>query len=109
MTAISASERRRITAQMQGNERAFLDQVLQAATMFGWLAYHPWLSKHSQRGWPDLALLRGSRLVLAELKSETGQPTIEQAVWLEGLAAVLGIEVYLWRPSDLETIVQTLR
>lgn len=91
------------------SEAEFLQQVIQAAKLFRWRVYHPWLSKHSQRGWPDLALLRPPRLILAELKAEGGRPTPDQVKWLEELAQVPGIEVGLWRPSDFDAIVDILR
>jgi hypothetical protein len=48
--------------------------------------------------------VRPPRLVLAELKSEAGKVTEHQARWLALLHACPGVEVFLWRPSDLERI-----
>lgn len=59
------------------------------------------------RGWPDLTLVR-ERIVCAELKSGTGQPSPEQCAWLERLAAA-GVECYVWRDTDYDAIVATLR
>jgi hypothetical protein len=90
-------------------EREFQRQVLDLAGIFGWTTYHPMLSKWSERGWPDLALVRPPRLVFAELKRENGKTTEHQDRWLGLLRAVPGIEVHLWRPSDLEAIALVLR
>jgi hypothetical protein len=67
------------------------------------------LSKWSERGWPDLAMVRPPHLVFAELKSESGRVTVHQERWLALLAGCPGVETYLWRPSDLERISEVLR
>jgi hypothetical protein len=90
-------------------EKDFQKQVLQIAKLYRWHAYHPALSKWSERGWPDLALVRPPRLVFAELKSEKGKVTEHQERWLSLLRACPGIEVFLWRPSDLEQVAEALR
>jgi hypothetical protein len=90
-------------------EKVFQSQVLQIAKLYRWHAYHPALSKWSERGWPDIALVRPPRLVFAELKSEAGRVTEHQESWLALLAACAGVEAYLWRPSDLERIAELLR
>ncbi len=89
-------------------EKQWLGMVVDLAQTLGWEAYHPWLSIHSPRGWPDLALCRPPRLILAELKTEKGKLTVPQERWLELLRAVPGVEVYLWRPSDLQDIALVL-
>ena len=90
-------------------EKEFQRQIVELARMCGWNTFHPWLSIHSQRGWPDLALCRPPRLVLAELKSQSGKVTPDQQSWLEQLGACSGIEVFLWRPADFDTIAKVLR
>lgn len=90
-------------------EKAFTAQVRELAELLGWKFYHPWLSIHSPRGWPDLALCRPPRLVLAELKAERGTTSAAQDEWLALLARCPGVEVHLWRPSDWDAIVATLQ
>lgn len=90
-------------------EAEFQRQVLDLARIYRWSAYHPQLSKWSERGWPDLALVRPPRLVFAELKRENGRTTEHQDRWLGLLGGVPAVEVYLWRPSDLEQIAAVLR
>ena len=90
-------------------EKDWLGQVVELAGVFGWTTYHPWLSVHSARGWPDLALIRPPRLVLAELKSEKGKTTPAQDHWLDLLAECPGVEVFVWKPSDFDRVVDVLR
>ncbi len=89
-------------------EKEWLRQVSEVARLYGWRAYHPWLSIHSERGWPDVALCGPPRLILAELETEKGKTTPHQDEWL-ALLAGCPIEVYLWRPSDFETVAEVLR
>jgi hypothetical protein len=90
-------------------EKDFQRQVLDLAKLYRWHAYHPALSKWSERGWPDLAMVRPPRIVFAELKAECGKVTEHQSRWLALLGACPGVETYLWRPSDLEAIAAVLR
>jgi hypothetical protein len=49
------------------------------------------------------------RLIYAELKVPGGRITKAQRRWLEALATVRGIEVYLWFPDDWSDIERILR
>lgn len=100
---------RGMTALPALTEAEFQRQVLDLARIYHWAVYHPMLSKWSERGWPDLSMIRGSRLVFAELKRQSGKTTIDQDRWLGMLGQVPGIEVYVWRPADLDTIAEVLR
>lgn len=104
---LSASERllRAVT------ERAWQAQVEGVARFGGWLAYHapdnsPRRSRSGatyvqnvRRGFPDLVLVRGRRLLAVELKTETGVVSPDQVAWLTALAGA-GAEVAVWRPRD---------
>jgi len=90
-------------------EREFQEQIRDLAKMFGWSYYHPFLSKWSERGWPDVCLLRPPRMILAELKSDKGKLSVYQARWLWELRKVGTIEVYIWRPRMIEHIAEILR
>jgi hypothetical protein len=85
-------------------EKALLDQVKELAQMTGWWFHHQTLSIFSAKGWPDVTLIKPPRMVLAELKTETGKVTPEQEECLALLRRVPGVEVYVWRPSDFEKI-----
>jgi len=59
-------------------------------------------------GWPDLTLVRGPRLIFAELKSQKAPPPpLEQQHVLLRLSEV-GVETYHWRPSDWPMILEVL-
>lgn len=81
------------------------------------------------KGYPDLTLVRrkDARLIFAELKRDVGprggkgsvMTTPEQQEWLADLSAVrdrtalfavtAAVEVYVWRPADIEFIERVLR
>lgn len=81
-------------------EKVFMEQVIAYARLVGWKVYHPWISVRSEPGWPDVAMVRGGRLVVAELKSLTGKLTPAQEEWLGALGAVPCCEVYIWYPTE---------
>lgn len=82
--------------------------VMEMAKVLRWdLTYHPYRSDKSAEGFPDLVMLRGRRLIFAELKREKEHPTAEQHEWLASLQQG-GFEAYLWRPSDLDEIERVL-
>lgn len=90
------------------SERQFQQRVVDLAQLRGWRHFHAYNSQRSAPGWPDLALVRRGRLVLAELKTETGRVRPEQRLWLDDLAAVPSLEVHLWRPSDWPLVLIAL-
>ena len=92
-------------------EKQFESQIKDLAKLFGWKYYHTWRSIHSPAGFPDCVLVRGKRLVIAELKSEKGVVSEKQQDWLDALKQVPCLEVFLWRASDetFDEIVEVLR
>lgn len=102
-------------------EREFEAQVKDLAVRLGYMYYHTWRSFHSPAGFPDCTMVRlepTPKLIVAELKSATGQLTIEQYAWLRAiqeLGKLTGgiIDAYLWKPDDMEPnggeIVEILR
>jgi hypothetical protein len=115
---------------LQAVTEAELQQaIVDAAGLFGWLAYHTHDSRHSAAGFPDLVLVKPPRLIFAELKTETGRPSPAQLTWAQALSSVAeqvdegdfpairgsayrpSIEVYLWRPADWRdgTVERVLR
>ena len=91
------------------SERELTGYVRDVARLHGWRRFHTWLSKHSPAGFPDEVLVRSGRLIFAELKSERGKLSDEQEAWLEELRAVPGVEVFVWRPADMDEIATVLR
>lgn len=96
MTAASLSE-----SQWQG-------RVVDLAAWQGWRTYHTYDSRRSAPGFPDLVMVRGTRLIFAELKSATGRVSVDQRAWLADLACCPGIETHLWRPADWDDVQTTL-
>lgn len=109
--------RGRLTLEERGDrgmrEKDLDEKVKRLCKEFGWLRYHTYRAERSPAGFPDLVLVRGERLIFAELKTQLGQLRPEQEAWLgalrivanigalDALSGEAGIEVYLWRPSDL--------
>jgi hypothetical protein len=97
-------------------EKEFSQQVEDLLNLFGWRWCHfrPAQTEYGWRtalsgyqGFPDYIAVK-DRLIIFELKSEKGKVSTYQQEWLDTLAAC-GAEVYLWRPGDIERIVEILR
>jgi hypothetical protein len=88
-------------------ERQWQAEVVRIARMFGWAVYHTHDSRRSEPGWPDLALVR-DRLVMVELKTETGRLSDAQVQWIAMLTRA-GVETYVWRPSDIDKALEVLQ
>lgn len=117
------------------SETAFASQVEDLLKMFGWRWIHfrpAWTGRGYRtpiRGWdpdgykgmgfPDYVAVRPPRLIFAELKDQYTKPEAEQEAWLNmlreceikpvKLGIALSVEVYLWRPSQIEEIAEILR
>jgi VRR-NUC domain len=106
------------------DERSFEKQVVELAHLFGYRVAHFGAAmnakghyrtptRYDAKGFPDLVLVRSDmgdrpkRLVFAELKSDTGRLSKDQAAWIDDLAATA--EAYVWRPRDWDDIVDILR
>lgn len=100
------------------SEKQWQRQVIEYARLRGWRLYHhrPALNQSGRwstaltgdAGLPDLILVRGGRLVFAELKTDSGRVSQEQEQWLAALTAC-SCEVYLWRPRDWQEVVEVLK
>ena len=92
-------------------EAQFQQAVVDLARATGWFVYHTHDSRRSAPGFPDLTMVRGNRLIFAELKTEKGFLTHAQEDWLGRLEATChrGLGVYVWRPSDWPDIETLLR
>lgn len=101
------------------SEKALMTTVCTTAQLKGWLVYHTYDSRRSSPGFPDLCMVRGPRCIFAEIKAQRGKVTAEQQRWLDALRALsptpplttdqpTPVEVYVWRPSDLDAIAQVL-
>ena len=97
------------------SEHHFLARILALAKQHGWLSYHTHDSRKSAPGFPDIVVVKPpsvhhkeGRLVFAELKTRTGKLTAAQHQWISILHTVQGIDCYVWRPQDWDTIVDIL-
>jgi hypothetical protein len=94
--------------------------VIDLAHALGWLVAHfrpaqtmkGWRTAVSAdgKGFPDLVLVKGTRLIFAEVKAGGSSPTLEQRAWLTALAGT-GVETYVWTLKDWQagTVEQVLR
>jgi len=105
-------------------ERAWQADVLKIARLFGWRWWHdratnfpracpkckaPLRIPRNDAGWPDLFMVRGDTLVVAEIKSDRNYPTPEQREWLEAFRQVRRIVVVVWKPKDAQKVAEVLR
>lgn len=101
-----------MTTMKAGSEVAFQTWVLNVAEFGGFrLAYHTHDSRRSQRGFPDLVLVREEtdiyvpELVIAELKGAKTRVQPAQVQWLDAFRS-LGLEVHLWRDPDARPAIE---
>jgi hypothetical protein len=59
-------------------------------------------------GFPDVIAVKDGRVIAAELKTAKGRLGPGQREWLDALAAA-GVEVFVWTPSDWDSIAAMLR
>ena len=100
-------------------ESYFQSQVIMLAKLHGWLVMHTraveirpgvWKTPlQGHAGFPDLVLAHETKGVLfAELKADKNSRLSDmQKVWLQTLKEA-GMEVYVWRPKDIDTISRIL-
>lgn len=96
------------------SEDELLAKVLAECKRLKVLAHHCPNSTRCQgdKGMPDLILAGQHGLILAELKSETGDTSADQDLWHwnldQGKGGGQGCPYRLWRPSDLPEIMHQL-
>ena len=90
-------------------EKDFQHTLIAYAQLAGWTIYHTYDSRRSEAGFPDLTMVRGVRLIFAELKSHKGKLRPEQETWLQQLSGVPSVEAYVWRPLDWPEIEKVLQ
>jgi hypothetical protein len=108
------TERRTLTSRermlRQIPEAEVQRQVQTILTMYGWWWYHapdnrPGQNGKIQRiraGFPDIIAVRGTRIVVAELKKETGTTTDDQDATLAMFQLTGKVEVWTVRPSNMD-------
>lgn len=114
----SEASRRGPQPELSISEATWQEQVIEVAHLYGWSHLHvrrtigrgrKWVTATNLAGWPDLFMWHpvARRRVAAELKSEGGSTTPEQDAVLASLGAA-GVEIYVWRPSDLPAVQAAL-
>ena len=101
------SEKLWLWRKMLHSEKDFQEVVITYARLCGWDCYHDPNSRHSVPGFPDLILVRNGDAVFCELKTMTGQLSLEQWQCITALRQHQ-YEAYVWRPSDWTAIRQRL-
>lgn len=101
------------------SERDWQAQVLELAELYRWRVHHcrpaqtrsgRWSTPiQGDPGFPDLVLVRGGRVIFAELKTDNPRAQLgpEQARWRDALLGA-GLEWFCWRPRHLDEVQETL-
>jgi len=94
------------------SEADFQEALVEYAEMWGWLVWHDNDSRRNDAGFPDLVMVKGGKIIFAELKRQkryTIKP--KQLEWIEalGLAAGPNVMATFWFPSDRDYAEAILR
>jgi hypothetical protein len=90
------------------SEDDFKAKIVGCAHDHGWLVFHPvrgnrdgrwYTAQQGDRGYPDLTLARGGRIVILELKKYGCYPTPDQYRWLTALSGVEWERDYVMAPD----------
>lgn len=91
------------------DEAAFMADVIALAKRQRWKVYHPYSSRKSEEGFPDLIMVRTGQQIAAELKMPGQFPTAAQEAWLQEFEKVAGCVAAVWCPSDWPEIQERLK
>lgn len=100
-------------------EKDFTAQVIALAQLRGWRVMHvrPGLTRSGRWvtavqgdgvGFPDLLMIRGDTLLVAELKVGKNKTTPAQDDWLDAFGGC-GAKRFVWTPEQWEEIESTLK
>lgn len=96
-------------AEIPISERQFQALVIELARLEGWEVFSlPDSRRVTSSGFPDLVIIHPPRILFRELKTEKGKLSERQVKWLKELNECQ-VDAGVWRPSDWETIKETLR
>ena len=87
-------------------EKSFQSLILWHAKKRGWKCYHTHDSRRSEPGFPDLVLVR-QKILYRELKTDKGRLTESQKAWGDALIEA-GADYAIWRPNQIQDILETL-
>ena len=105
---------------MREKEEDFQRRIVEAAELYGWLAYSVPDSRRvtkygeTAKGFLDLTVVQNRTLLFLELKifpetNKQGRPSSEQVEWIKRLDEVRRVEAGVYRPSDEESIMAALK
>lgn len=89
-------------------EAQYMQQIKDAARALNWRTFHCFNSRRSDKGFPDLLLIRGPNLLTLEVKSERGRVTAEQADWIAAFKQVKYVDAAIARPPNWDEILDVL-
>lgn len=101
------------------SEAAFQASVIRLARLRGWRVFHARAALTAKgrhmtpvagdgAGFPDLLMVRGTRAIAAELKTEKGRLSPRQVEWLAAFRDT-PVETFVWRPRDWDDLERTLK
>ena len=126
---VRAQRRPRLTDQQRADRALpggdLQTQITDLAEIYGWKWCH-WRPLQNRRGfwqvpvegplgagWPDLFMAHPTRgrVLAVEVKREVGDPLTGDQVYVHEILRRAGIEVVVWRPSDMSSgeILEALR
>lgn len=88
------------------SERQFQSAVVDLARYLGLLVFHPYDSRRSEPGWPDLVICGPRGVIYRELKTTKGRLSPAQRKWLSALNQA-GQDADVWRPEHFPDQVKT--
>jgi hypothetical protein len=83
-------------------EQQLQGAVIDMCRLYGIAWYHPYFSRRSVPGWPDLAICGTRGFITRELKTATGKITEAQQRW-GWMLRQAGVSWAVWRPDDLRS------
>jgi hypothetical protein len=90
-------------------------RVQEILTMYQWWWYHAPDNRPGSKtgrvqriraGFPDIIAVRGTRILVLELKRETGHTTDDQDAVLAMFQLTGKVETYVIRPSNIDTLLE---
>lgn len=95
-------------------EKDFQESLIELLALAGWpreLIYHTLRSDGARAGFPDIVAVKpaAGRLLVAELKRDSGRLSADQQRWVDALGEVKHFDVKVWRPRDLDEIARFVR
>lgn len=94
-------------------EKQFQANVVCQAKAWGWDVTYQTISQRSPDGWPDLFMVRGEEIIVAELKTTKAKlgpnnPTVAQRKKLTLLWQTGVMRVFVWTPLQQHQIDEVL-